>query len=107
MKENENLQAALKREFKEETNLDIKVGKIIGRRIEETFDRTKIIVSYEVTKAMGKIKLNNENTEYGWFAKPPPCSIYDYQEYIERAESTRRPDLGFFVPTAETILTLE
>jgi ADP-ribose pyrophosphatase YjhB (NUDIX family) len=51
VEENETLKEALKREFKEETNLDVEVGKIIGGRIEETFDRTKIIVVFEVASA--------------------------------------------------------
>ena len=39
VEENETLKEALKRELKEETNLDIEVGDIIDGRIEKTFDR--------------------------------------------------------------------
>ena len=46
VEENEMLKDALKREFKEETNLDVEVGKIIGGRFEETFDRTKLGVVF-------------------------------------------------------------
>jgi ADP-ribose pyrophosphatase YjhB (NUDIX family) len=53
VEENESLKEALKREFKEETGLDVAVGGIIDGRIEETFDRIKIIVAYEVTSAEG------------------------------------------------------
>jgi len=81
VEENETLKEALKREFKEETNLDVEVGKIIGGRIEETFDRTKMIVAFEVASAGGEIKLNSENTEYAWFSQVPLNSVYDYTKY--------------------------
>jgi 8-oxo-dGTP pyrophosphatase MutT (NUDIX family) len=55
----------LRREFKEETNLDIDVGNIIDGRIEKTSDRTKIIITFEVTSAQGEIRLNSESEEYG------------------------------------------
>ena len=84
VKENETLKDALKREFEEETNLDITVSKIIGGRIEETFDRTKLIVAFEVTSAEGEIKLNSENTEYRWFGQVPLNSVYDYGKYLRK-----------------------
>jgi ADP-ribose pyrophosphatase YjhB (NUDIX family) len=58
VEENETLKEALKREFKEETNLDIDVGDIIDGRIEKNSDRIKIIATFKVTSAQGKIKLN-------------------------------------------------
>ena len=82
VEENETLKEALKREFKEETNLDVKVGDIIDGRIEETFDRTKIIATFEVVDARGEITLNHENEEYGWFAKFPCNSVYDFGKYL-------------------------
>ena len=82
--ENETLKEALKRELKEETNLDVEVGKIIGGRIEETFDRTKIVVVFEVASARGEIKLNSENKEYGWFGQVPLNSVYDYSKYLRK-----------------------
>ena len=84
VEENETLKEALKREFKEETNLDVEVGEIVGGRIEETFERTKIIVVFKVTSAQGEIKLNSENTEYGWFSRVPLKSVYDYSKYLRR-----------------------
>ena len=63
VEENETLKDSLKREFKEETNLYVEVGKIIGGRIEETFDRTKMIVAFEVASAGGEIKA--ELREFG------------------------------------------
>ena len=43
--------------------MDVEVGNIIWGRIEETFDRVKIIVAFEIASAQGKIKLNSENKE--------------------------------------------
>ena len=79
--ENETLKEALKREFKEEVNLDVEVGEILGGRIEETFDRTKIIIVFHVTDAKGEIRLNSENYEYGWVSRIPKNSVYNYLEY--------------------------
>jgi ADP-ribose pyrophosphatase YjhB (NUDIX family) len=38
LEENETLKDALKREFKQKTNLDAEVGDIIDGRIEKTFE---------------------------------------------------------------------
>ncbi|MCW4005066.1 MAG: NUDIX domain-containing protein [Candidatus Bathyarchaeota archaeon] len=84
VEEDETLKEALKREFKEETNLDVQVGDIIGGRIENTHDRTKIIAIMEVTSARGEIKLNSENLDYGWFSQIPPDAVCDYTKYLKR-----------------------
>lgn len=84
VEENETLTEALKREFKEETDLDIEVGDIIDGRIETTPDRTKIIVIFEVISAKGKIRLNAENEAYGWFTETPHNSIFNYDRLIEK-----------------------
>ena len=84
VEENETLKEALKREFKEETNLDVEVGEIINGRIEKTFDRTKLIVVFEVVNARGEVKLNGESEEYGWFSKTPVNSIYNYDKYLQK-----------------------
>ena len=82
MEENETMKETLRREFKEETNLDIDVGDLIDRRIEKTFDRIRIIVTFEVNSAQGEIRLNSESEEYGWFAKIPSNCVYDYSKYL-------------------------
>lgn len=87
VEENETLKDALRREFKEETNLDITVGNIIAGRLEETSDRIKIIVAFEVTSANGEIRLSPENEEYGWFAKVPSDCVYDYSKYSLKKQS--------------------
>lgn len=83
IEENETLQEALKREFKEETNLDIEVGAIIDGRIEKTSDRTKIIIVFKVASAQGEINLNSESEEYGWFSEIPSNSVYNYAKYFD------------------------
>ena len=63
VEENETLKEALKREFKEETNLTVRVGGIIDGRIEETVDRIKIIVALKIMGSRGKIKPASESEE--------------------------------------------
>jgi 8-oxo-dGTP diphosphatase len=87
VEENESLKEAVKREFKEETGLDVTVGGIIDGRIETTFDRIKIIVAFEVTSAEGKIHLNSENKAYGWFDEIPRDSVYNYTKYLPNKNS--------------------
>jgi len=82
VEENETLKEALEREFKEETNLEVHVGKFIDGRIEKTFDRTKRIVTFEVTASKGEIKLSSESEEYGWFRQIPLNSVYNYEKYL-------------------------
>jgi 8-oxo-dGTP diphosphatase len=82
VEEDESLKAAVKREFKEETGLDIAVGDVIDARLEETFDRIKVIVAFEVKSAEGEIRLNSENAAYGWFDEVPRESVYDYAKYF-------------------------
>lgn len=79
----ESLKEAVKREFKEETGLDVVVGSIVGGRIEETFDRIKIIIAFEVLSAEGEIRLNSENEAFGWFSEVPRESVYDYAKYLQ------------------------
>ena len=80
--ENESLKVALKREFKEETSLDVKIGEVVDGRLEVTFDRVKIIVVFKVVSAEGAIRLNSENEAYGWFDEVPSNSVYDYAKYL-------------------------
>jgi 8-oxo-dGTP diphosphatase len=87
VEENETLKGALRREFKEETNLDIEVGGVIDGRLEKTSDRIKIIVTFKVTSAQGEIRLSPESEEHGWFAKIPPNSVYNYAKYLPNKDA--------------------
>lgn len=87
VEENETLKEALRREFKEETNLDITIGNLIDKRIEKTPDRIKIILTFKVASAKGEISLSPENEEYGWFAKIPRNSVYKYTKYLSKKHS--------------------
>ena len=82
VRRNESLEDALIREFKEETCLDIEVGKVVDGRIEKTFDKTKIVVALQVISAKGEIRLNSENSRYGWFERTPKDSVCDYSKYL-------------------------
>ena len=79
---NETLKEALIREFKEETNLDVKVGEIIAGRFEQTFDQIKIIIAFKITAVKGQIKLNSENEEFRWVKNFPPNSVFNYFQYL-------------------------
>ena len=92
---NETLKEALKREFKEETNLTVRVGDIIDGRIEETFDRIKMIVALEIIDSHGKIKLSPENEEYGWFDEIPNNSVYNCAKYLSRRKATEETKQNF------------
>jgi 8-oxo-dGTP diphosphatase len=91
VEENETLGEALKREFIEETGLEVEVGNIIAGRIEETFDIIKIIIAFEVSNAHGEIQLDSENQAYGWFDRIPSKSVHDYAEYFQKANSSNKP----------------
>ena len=82
VRKNEAFAEALTREFKEETSLDIEVGNVIGWRAEQSFDRAKIIVIFEVASAVGEIELNYENEDYAWFVRLPVNSVFDYSKYL-------------------------
>lgn len=82
VEENETLKEALIREYKEETNLDVKVGKIIAGRLEESFDQIKIIIAFKITSVKGKIKLNSESVEFRWMKKFPHNSVYNYFQHL-------------------------
>ena len=79
---NETLKEAIIREFKEETNLDVKVGEIIAGRLEESFDQIKIIIAFKITAVKGKIKLNSENEKFIWVKNFPPNSVFNYFQYL-------------------------
>jgi ADP-ribose pyrophosphatase YjhB (NUDIX family) len=82
VEDKETLKDALKREFMEETNLEVEIGEIIAGRIEETFDKIKIIIAFKIIAARGKIKINKENEKFDWLNKYPKNSVFDYSHYL-------------------------
>ncbi len=62
--------------------MDIKVGDIITGRIEETFDRIKVMVTFAVSSAERAIRLNSENEAFGWFDEVSCDAVYDYAKYL-------------------------
>ena len=89
VEDDEALKDALKREYKEETNLEIDVGDIIDFRIENTHDRTKIVIVFEVSHANGQIRLNHENGDFRWFSETPPNSVSNYDSYLNGKKPPR------------------
>jgi 8-oxo-dGTP diphosphatase len=87
--DHETVKDALKREFKEETSLSVDVDKLIGCREEETFDRIKIILTFQVNSTNSEIKLNQESQEYGWFAHTPANSVFNYNLYLNRIKQNK------------------
>jgi ADP-ribose pyrophosphatase YjhB (NUDIX family) len=65
VEENESLKESVKREFREETGLDVAVGGIITGRIEKTVDKTKVMVAFEVASDEVEIRLNSKNEAFG------------------------------------------
>ncbi len=86
VEENESVADALRREFKEETDLDVEVGDFIDARIEETIDRVKVILTYKVTSLGDKIRINAENEDYGWFSDIPLNSVRDYGKLLQEVD---------------------
>ncbi len=78
----ESLADGLKREFREETGLEVEVGRLLDERVENTHDRIKRIFTFEVTSATGEIKLNPESKTYGWFERVPEDSVFDYGKFL-------------------------
>lgn len=89
VEEDETLKEAVKREFKEETGLDVEVGSIVGGRLEETFDRIKIIVAFKIISAEGEVRLDSENEALGWFNEVPCNSVYDYTKYLSAMNGSK------------------
>lgn len=74
----------MKRAFKEETNLTIEVGNHLAGRI-ETPDRTKLVITFEVTFSQGEIKTQSKNTVGS--ARFPVTAFYNYAVYLQKYAS--------------------
>ena len=67
---NESLEDACKREFKEETGYNIMVNEILGARIEEHPNQTRVIIIFDVKIKDGKLLKSEEHSEIGFYKKP-------------------------------------
>lgn len=82
VEEGETLESALAREIKEETNLAVKMGKIMAMTILKDKSPSQLAIIYHATHPKGKIQLSHEHTDYRW-AKPEEM----------RGEDVVHPDL--------------
>ncbi len=69
IEENETLEESLKREIKEETNLEIKIKQPVATHLLKNKKPKQLAIYYFGINPKGKIKLSHEHTEYKW-AKP-------------------------------------
>jgi colanic acid biosynthesis protein WcaH len=67
----ESLEQTLRREIKEETDLDLDTYELINVYSRVFPERHDITIAYLCTCKGGKIKLNDEHSEYGLFTKIP------------------------------------
>ena len=70
IRKGENLEQTLHREVKEETGLDVNSYKLINVYSRIFPERQDITIVYQCT-CKGKVKLNNEHSEYGFFKTLP------------------------------------
>jgi ADP-ribose pyrophosphatase YjhB (NUDIX family) len=94
---NETLKDVLRREFKEENSLRVEVGNIRDGRIEETFDRRKIIVVFEIISAKGEICLNSE--------KPTAGLTKNHQiQFVTMADTCQRKNFSTAIEPSKKFL---
>lgn len=84
VEENESLEEAVRREFKEETGLKVKVNKMVDARIEEHPHERRVIITFHVTIQNGVLTKCEEHSKIGFFKSPPGKLIADYFEIAER-----------------------
>lgn len=88
IEEDETAEECLKREFKEETGLDVEPVKLIGIYSDPARDPRKIIgASYFVKKTGGELKAGDDAGEAEWFEldKIPSELAFDHKKIIEDA----------------------
>ena len=84
VEENESLEEAVRREFKEETGLQVKVNKMVDARIEEHPQEGRVIITFHVTSQNGFLTKCEEHSRIGFFKCPPGKLIANYFEIAER-----------------------
>ncbi|AZZ61552.1 NUDIX hydrolase [Oenococcus sp. UCMA 16435] len=89
----ENLIDALKREVKEESGIEVKVGKLIGiysniKRSDSIGSKqniaTKVIIDFICQKAAGKLSISSETSKSSWISKKKVLDLISYPIYQER-----------------------
>jgi 8-oxo-dGTP diphosphatase len=91
----ERIEAAVKRELKEETGVDAKIIKRLDRvfeiiREKDNFHGVFFVYLCEMIDENQKIKINSEASEYGWFTKEEILqldSLEGTKEMINEIES--------------------
>ena len=86
VEDNESLEEAVKREFREETGFIVKVGKPLDCRVEEHSDETRIITTFHVVIQDGQLKKSEEHSKIGFCKNPPGKMVFDYFIIIERRQ---------------------
>ena len=87
IEENETAEECLKREFKEETGLDVEPVKLVGIYSKPERDPRKIIpAAYIVKRIGGDLKAGDDAGEAEWFALDSmPGLAFDHKKIVEDA----------------------
>lgn len=90
LEENESFESAAIREAKEETNLDVKIVKIVKKLEKDGEVQAIVFLAKPLTK---KIKISKEHSDYGWFTfeelkKLEPITYRDF--FFELLELARK-----------------
>jgi len=82
--DNESLEEAVKREFREKTGFVVKVGKPLDCRVEDHSDETRIITTFHVVIQDGQLKKSDEHSEIGFCNNPPGKMVFDYFSLVPK-----------------------
>ena len=88
----ETVEAALTREVKEETGLDVKPQGLVGVFSDPNRDPRGHVVSivYHAVIVGGTLKANSDALDAKWFAKPPRQLAFDHQLILDASSAILR-----------------